>query len=892
MPWWGRRKKDAEIDRELRAHLDLEAEDQRKSGLSEDNARYAAQRALGNATLIQEDTRAVWRWTWLEQLGQDLRYAIRGIWKNPGFSVTATVSLALGIGAATAVFSVLNAVALRPLPVAEPDRLVVLRPELRGKRFVLFNPLFEELRDSQQSLSGMFAVSDEPYLKAAFNSASPSFVRGSLVSGNYFQVLGLSPAFGRLFTAEDDEPSVESCAAVVSHSFWQRTLKGDSAILGQPVVVREKHCTIVGVAPAGYRSHEAGYAPDLWVPLRPLTDPNLLASRGMAFYSGVIGRLRPEVTIAQAETELNEIYQRLQPAAQPSPHPGETPITRGDFRMRVLPGEQGLDQVRVRLGQPLVLAFAVVGVVLLIAAVNVANLLLARGAARHTELATRAALGAGRARLMRLLAFEGAALSVGGGLLGVGLAFLAAPALPGVLPLPATVSLDAAPDIRVAAIAVAATLFASLLTGLLPAWRLSRQDLHSAVAGGERATAARSRQRLTRTLVAAQLALSLLLVTTAGLLLRTMVRVMAVDPGFGTSHVLLMDIKDTEPAAKFGEVDTSEAKERRAVRYRTLDERMNAIPGVQAASLSWLGLFSSSYVGLNVYDADQPASGRFTLVDYTSPRYFEAVGMRLLRGRGFTADDREGSLRVAVVNEAYVRERLPAGLEAIGRRLVMTYADDRRPWSIVGIVRDSKYNDLRKSASEPMIWVPLSQAPFKFTSVSLRVHPGAEAAVTREARIALAATSPHLMVRKTTTLRDQVDQTTARERLSLSLSSSFGGIALLLAAVGLYGTLAYAVARRTREIGVRLALGARPGSVLRLVVGESFKLLLAGMLSGVPLALAAGYVMRGFLFGVTPYDLSTLIGAGVLLSVVALLAALAPARRAARVDPIVALRYE
>ncbi|HEY1242239.1 MAG TPA: ABC transporter permease [Bryobacteraceae bacterium] len=892
MKWLRRKHREEDLERELRADLELEAEDLRERGLSPEEARYAARRAFGNTTLVQEEVREMWRWTALEQILQDARYALRGVRTSPGFAAVAILSLGLGIGATTAVFSVLNAALLRPLSVAEPERLVVLQAELRGKRFVLFNPVFDYLRANQKSLSGMAAINDNPYLKTAFDHAAPVFVRGSLVSGNYFQVLGLSPAFGRLLTPADDEPSAETCAAVLSYRYWTATMHGDPAVLGRTVVVREKVCTIVGVAPASFQSHQAGFTPDLWVPLRPLTDPKLLASRSMAFYSGVIGRLRSGNTIAQAETELTALYQRLQPIEQKSPRPGEAPPKPADFRIRVLPGAQGLDMLRSRFSQPLVLALAVVIVVLLIASCNVANLLLARGAARTTELATRIALGAGRARLMRLLAIEGAVLSIAGGLLGVGLALLATPALARLISLPWTaVTLDTTPDIRVMAAAAAATMFAALLAGALPAWRLSRHDLHSQMAGAGRTTA-RSGQRITRVLVAAQLALSLLLVTSAGLLFRTILRVMAIDPGFSANHVVLMEIADTEPAAKFGEVDTIEQKARRAANYRELDERLNAIPGVEAASVSWLGLFSSSYVGLNVYDVEQPENGHFTLVDYVSPRYFAAVGMRLIRGRGFTGADRERSVRAAVVNEAYVRERVPRGQDAIGRRLVMTYADDRRPWMIVGIVRDAKYNDLRQSKTEPMIWVPLGQAPFKISSVSLRVQAGAETAAIREARTALTATSPHLMVRKVTTLRAQVDQSTARERLLLNLASGFGGIALLLAAVGLYGTIAYAVARRTREIGLRLALGAQRGSVLRLILYDSMLLALAGMLVGVPLSLAAGHVLRSFLFGVTPYDIATLTGAGAVLGTVALVASFVPARRASRVDPILALKYE
>jgi predicted permease len=883
-------KRDSEIDEEIESHLRMAIQDRIERGESPEDARYAAWRDFGNTVLAKETTREVWVWTALEQVVEDVRYALRGVRKSPGFAAVAMLSLALGIGATTAVFSVLNAVVLRPLPVAEPERLVVIQPKLKGKRFVLFNPLFEELRRSQRSLAGMFAISDEPYLKTAFERAAPVYVRGSLVSGNYFQVLGLSPALGRLFTGGDDEPSAGTCAAVISHTFWTTSLRSDPAVLGRPVIVRERVCTIVGVAPAGFRTHESGYAPDLWVPLRPLTDPKLLTSRSMAFFSGVMGRLRPKTTFAQAEAELTALYQRMQPSDQPSFQPGEVPPKPNDFRIEVAPGAQGLDGLRRQFGQPLALALAVVGVVLLIASVNVANLLLARGAARTTELATRTALGAGRGRLMGQLAIEGGVLAALGGLLGVAVALLVTPALSKAVSLPT--ALDIRPDARVLGIALGATMFAALLAGILPALRLSGRGLQVGMACAGRTTGTRSGQWLARTLVAAQLALSLLLVTAAGLLLRTMLRIMAVDPGFNTSHVVLMDIGDTEPAALFGDVDTPERKARRAAQYRALDHRLNAISGVQAASVSWLGLFGGSYVGLTLYDADHPEDSHFTLVDYISPRYFEAIGMQLLRGRGFTDADREGSLRVAVANEAFVRERIRGDHEAIGRRFVMTYMDDRAPYVIIGIVRDAKYNDLREARTEPMMWVPLAQAPFKISSVSLRVRAGVETSVIREARAALTATSPHLMVRNVTTLRAQVDHATARERLLLNLASGFGVIALLLAAVGLYGTLAYALMRRTREIGVRLALGAQRGSVLRLVLGQSLILVAGGMLVGVPLSLAAGYLLRSFLFGVTAYDMPTLVGAGAVLTAVALLASIVPAHRASRVDPMLALKYE
>lgn len=349
MFWWRRKRPEQDLERELRAHVELEIEEQRNSGLPPEDARYAAQRALGNTGFIKEEVREMGGWTTLEQIGQDVRYAFRGMRKSLGFTTVVVLSLSLGIGATTAAFSLLNAVVLRPLPVAEPDRLVILQPELRGKRYPLFNPLFEDLRRSQQSLAGMFAVSDDPYLKVAFGRETPTYMRGSIVSGNYFQVLGLSPALGRLLTDADDEPSATNCAAVISYALWTDRFHGDTAVLGREVRVREQDCTIVGVAPIGFRGHLSGYQPELWAPLRPLNDPKLLASHGMAFFSGLMGRLRPGTSRIQAETELTGLYQRIE-AAEPrsASAPGQSPPAPSKYKIVVAPGAQGLDIVRRR----------------------------------------------------------------------------------------------------------------------------------------------------------------------------------------------------------------------------------------------------------------------------------------------------------------------------------------------------------------------------------------------------------------------------------------------------------------------------------------------------------------------------------------------------------------
>jgi predicted permease len=835
----------------------------------------------------------------MDAVGQDLRYALRALLKSPGFTVVTVLSLSLGIGATTAVFSVLNAAVLRPLPVAEPGRLVMLMPQLRGQRYILFNPIFEELVRRQHTLSGMFAVSDEPFLKVTFaGDAGPTYLRGSLVSGNYFSVLGLSPSMGRLLTESDDGiPGTRNgrgCAAVISHRFWVRRFHQDPAVIGRTMRVRDAECTLVGVSSVGFESHQTGYSVDVWVPLRSLTDPKLLASHGMAFFSGVMGRLRPGATLRQAESELTLLYQRIQ-AAEPAPpaNSGQSALRPGDLRMRLASGTQGLDTVRRHFGDPLRIIMAVAGLVLLIATFNVANLMLARGTTRAPELATRTALGASRGRLLRQLATEGSLLVALGGGAGVALAWLGTPALASLVSLRyATISIDAAADGPVIAVAIAVTTLAALLAGILPAVRLSRTALQADVTAERRVIGGGHGRRLTRCLVATQLSLSLLLVTAAGLLLRTMVRISAIDPGFRPERVVVLDVRDENPGSSFGTVDPPEEKARRASLYQTLGERLNALPGVQAASLSWLGLFGGSDLWLPLIDADRPDERPLARVDYVSAQYFDTVGMQVLRGRAFNDGDRDGTERVAVVNETLARERFP-GRDALGRRLALDYGGEReQPFTVVGIVRDSKYNDLREDQTRPMMWMPLAQAPFRITSVQLRVDPGVSTAVARQAQAAVASADAQLMVRRVTTLSAQIRETTARERLLLGLAGCFGGLALLLAAVGLYGTLAYAVTRRTREFGVRLALGARPWTLLRMVLGEAWTLVAGALVVGLPLALGAGHALRAFLFGVEPQDLATLAGACAVLTLAATLAAYVPARRAAAVDPMVALRDE
>jgi predicted permease len=878
-----RKRRERELDDELRAHLAMEIGRRVERGETPEAACKAALKDLGNVALVKEHTRESWGGSALFAFGQDVRYALRLLRKNAALTLTAALSLGLGIGAVTSIFGVFNAVVLRPLPVRAPDRLVVLQPQKNGEFWVLFNPLFEGIRAQQQVLEGMTAVSDEAYLKTQFEGApAPTYLPASFVSGNYFPLLGLTPAAGRFFREDEDvlpgAAGNAGCPAVIGYRLW----KQHPDALGRKIRLRDTDCTIVGVAPSNFESHLQGYTVDIWAPMHQVMRASLFDNHFLAFFSGIIGRLRPGITRQQAETSLTALYWRLQ-AAEP-PHPRGRTVRPTEIAMKLLPGSHGVTTLSRQYVDPLTVLLALAALVLAIASFNTANLLMARGATRVSEFATRAALGAGRGRLVRQLATEAVALALAGGLFGCAIAGVVTPLLASRIGLDwMNIKLDTTPDLRVAGAAIAATLLTALIGGLLPAVRLSRASLQSNLAGAGRTTGGRPARRITGALVVAQLALSLLLLSSTALLVRTISHIAAVDPGFRPDHVVAIDLRDEGPKVE---------KAVTAALYRTVEQRLNSLPGVASASLSWLGLFGGSDLRVDMIDPDRPQDRRGARTDYVSARYFETTGMRILRGRGFTASDDAGAPRVAVVNETLVRQRYP-NREPIGIRLAMDLQDEiDKPFTIVGVVADSKYNDLREDQVEPMIWMPMQQAVNRVQSVMLRVRPGTEAEAARQARAALAATAPLLMIRKFTTLSRQVDDSAGRERLLLMLAAVFGWLALLLAGIGLYGTLACAVAQRTREIGVRLALGAEPRAVLRSIVWGALVYVGCAFSIGLPLAWMAGPALKKFLFGVEPLDLPALGGACIVLLLAAMLAAYLPARRAANIDPIRALRYE
>ena len=891
-----RRHLDDQLDEEVRGHLDLLAAEYERRGLTPEQARHLARRDFGGVEPMKEVYRDRRGLAIVDTFAQDVRYTVRALTQHRWFSAVAVLSLTLGIAGTTTVFSVMDAAMLRPIAGRNVGGLVVLEPRRNQERFILFNPEFEGLRGRTQTLSGMFAVAEQPFLKVEFPGEPPSYIAASLVSGTYFDVLGVTPSAGRLLTASDDRLAGPDapCAAVISDALWRRRFARDRRALGSVVRLRDRDCAIVGVVKAAFTGHQAGSVPELWLPLRNVSERRVLESQTQAFYAGVMGRLNPGVTREQAEAELTTLYREIQALEPPLPPTLRQPPKPSELSMGVLPGAAGMGGLRRQFGDALTMMLAAVALVLLIAAINVANLQLARGAARAPELATRLALGASRWRLIRQLATEGAVIALAGGLTGVGLAIILTPRLASVVFGARAASLDLSVDVRVLLIASAATMLTALLVGVIPAVRLSARQSSRPLPLGDRSRESPGSQRLMRTLIVAQCALSLLLVTASGLLLQTSLRLSGIELGFDSGHVVLLEIADETPGGSpsFSARETPDTRARRAAAYRLVDERLNAIPGVQSSSLSWYGLFSMNDLWTTLVDPRRTSDRREARMNFVSSLYFDTVGMRLVRGRTITEADQFEAPRVAVINESLARQRF-GDRDPIGAQLTPDFpGDEDRPVTIVGVLEDARYNSLRETTTGPMVWLPLQQAVYRITSVELRVQSGAEAAVSQQAAAVLRSVNPYLMVRRSTTLADQVQGTAARERLLFTVSTAFGGFALLLAAIGLHGTLAYKVARRTREIGVRLALGAQRSSVVGMFFTDALALAATSAAIGVPIALAAGWSLRAFLFGVAPRDPLTVAAACGVLTITVLMASCVPAFRASRVDPVTALRSE
>jgi macrolide transport system ATP-binding/permease protein len=817
----------------------------------------------------------------MRTLLKDLRFGARSLWKSPGFTLVAVASLALGIGANTAIFSLVNTVLLRPLPARDPSRLVSV--SVFGKddsMFAFSYPTYKDFRDrSGDVLSGIFAERLGPM--SLSRDGNNQRVWGYLVTGNYFDVLGVGAAKGRALTSDDDRAPLASPVAVLSHGSWVRRFGSDPSIVGKDIVLNGHPFRVVGVMPEGFSGAEVVYTPEVWIPMtmQEWIEPgNEWLERRATQNIFAVGRLKDGVTREQAEASLNMLAQRLGE---------EYPETNEGQRIGLVPPGFIVPQLRGAVVGFAAVLMAAVALVLLIACVNLANLLLARASSRRKEIAIRLAMGAGRWRVVRQLLTESLLLSLAGGALGLLLAAwildLVAAYRP---PIEIPVWIDVAIDSRVMVFTLAASVLTSLLFGLAPALQAARADLVPALKDAGALTG-RTRTRLRSALVVAQVMLSLVVLVAAGLVVRALGRLQTVSPGFEVERGLVASFD-------LGLQGYDSARGRDF--ERRLVERVRAIPGVRAASLTDLMPLSLNYSSSEVHVEGQQlgrgANAPLSMVSAIEQDYFKALSVPLVAGRAFTDADREDSTRVVVVNETLARRFFPGtdpAQGALGRRI--SFQSDAGPWmEIVGVARDGKYWTIGE-APQLFVYSPLEQSYSQTATLVVRSE-GDPRSLANAIRAEVSKLDPSLPLFDVKTMEEHMGVSLFPARVAATLLGSFGLLALLLAAMGVYGVVSYSVAQRTREIGIRLALGARARDVLRLVAGRGMLLVTVGIVAGLAFALVLTRFMEGVLYGVSATDALTFTLVVVLLAAVALLACLVPARRATKVDPMVALRHE
>jgi len=895
MHWQKRTQSD--FDEEIAAHLELETERLRAQGLTDKEARAAARRAFGNLTRAEERFYESGRWLWWDHFLQDLRFGLRTLRKNPAFTAIAVLTLALGIGANTAIFSLLNAVLLRPLPVEKPGELVLLgRGRAGGSTddFVsteLYSYAFyHQVQQKNQvfsDLSAMLSVSLGMHGLVA-GRTEMELLHVQLVSGTYFRMLGVKPWLGRSLTETEDEPAGGHPVALVSYSWWDRRFARDAAIVGKTVTLGSTVYTIVGVAPPGFFGTAVGESPDVWIPLsmEKQVSPGWNGLDNKWFESlYILGRLKTGVTIGQARARVNLLANQIwrDYAGATLTKQQEDDLRHAQIELTSI--EHGLPHIRYGAETPLQILMAVVGLVLLIVCANLANLLLARATTREREIAVRMSLGANRGRLVRQLLTESLVLALAGATLGLIFAGWAGHVLVAMVPHgEEPLLLNVAPDARVLGFTLLVSLATALLCGLAPALRATRIALGSSLKEARGSVASTRRTRLAKALIVSQVALSLVLLIGAGLFLRTLVNLSNVDTGFNKENVLLFGI---DPPAVGYKEDL-----RLVGLYQQIEQRVSALPGVRAESISFFTFDQGewtdpvSVIGRTPTREDD-MSATYNVV---GPGYFATMGIPLLLGRAFGQEDTGASPKVAVINETFTRWYLPGG-SPIGKHFGIggdpKHSNDIE---VVGVVKDAKYQNLGERPF-PAAYIPYTQHVQYLNDFEVR-YTGKPEVIISEVRQAIGQIDHTLPVAYSGTLIQQVNRSLAGQSLIAQLSTFFGMLAAFLACIGIYGRAAYAVTRRTNEIGLRMALGAESSGVLWMVMRESLTLAALGVAIGIPVSLAAARVIESVLYGLKTTDPGTIALAALVMIAVAALAAYLPARRASKVDPMVALRYE
>lgn len=895
---WRRKTREQDLERELRSDLELEIAEQQAHGLSAEEARYAAQRAFGNTTHVMEETREMWGWTFFERCVQDLRYAVRVLRKAPAFTAVALLSLALGIGANTAVFSLLDAVVLKNLSVREPARLRILT-WVRSDSAPVRSHSGYNTTDARtgQDVSGSFSYPTYRLLAAtvhqfsdvvaySFNqftvtaAGTSEYAVGHFVSGNYFTGLGAQALIGRSILPEDDA-SGAPLAGVLTYRYWEKRFGLDPGVIGRTILVNQRPLTIVGVMPPGFQGLYPGRGIDLFVPIA------MVGEIGPTWYSKtepdnwwveIFGRLKPGVSDEEAATAvrgtLTGAIREYAGNVSDSAIPG----------VLLAPGARGVGLFRKYWSTRIYILTATAGLVLLIACLNLANLLLARAAGRQHEIAVRLSIGASRGRLLRQLFTESLLLAGIGGLLGVIVAKPVCRVLLQYAGGDGSLTLDARVDARSLAFTFGLSLLTGLLFGIAPAWRATRIDLSPAMKGsGHGATGSGSRMRLGRLLVSAQVALSVLLLVGAGLFVRTLVSLSKVDLGFRPERLLTFQ---TDPSRNGYQGQVL------ADIYSRMQQRIAAIPGVESVGISQEGLIQGTVTNDHVYFPGRQVKpgGPGSYLLFCSDSFLKTMRIPVVLGRDLLAVDGPSSPMVAVVNQTFAK-RYFDGENPVGETFFLGNTPTR-PIRIVGIAKDAHYSGVRAPVP-PTSYIPYTQRLPELTQMTFVIRTMLPPlSIAGAVRLAVAEISLTIPVAELRTQEDQIQSSLGTERLFAGLVSSFGALAALLAAIGLYGVLAYTVTRRTAEIGIRIALGASSGSVQWLVLRESLVTVALGMLVGVPAALALTRLIRSMLYGITPTDSISFVTALMLMTVVTAVAAWVPARRAARVDPMIALRCE
>lgn len=858
-----------DIDEEMRAHIEMETEANRALGMTPDEARLLAAKSFGNVGSIRDLAYEVKGGGFAETLWQDVRYSARMLIKHPGFALIAVFTITLGIGANTAIFSIVNAVLLRPFPFQQPDQLVMVGESTGGGgRNAVSYPNFVDWRHQNNVFDAVSVMrSNENYNLTG--AGEPERLQGRLVSAGFFTLLGIQPLLGRDFLPEDDRAGATP-SVILSHAFWSRKFGNDASVVGRQITLNNQAYTIVGVAPAEF---QFGLDADVSVPIG--LSAERFSARGADPGAGVVARLKPNVSLQQAETEINLIYARLEQ---------QYPESNAGRRASLTPlHEFFTGNVR----QPLLILLGSVGLVLLIACANVANLLLVRASTRKREMSVRVALGASRGRIIRQLLTESLMLATIGAALGTllahwGMRFIGQQ-LPDGIPRLNEVNVD----LRVLAFTAGVSIVTGLLFGLAPALQASSLNLTEALKEGDRSSSG-GRQRVRSVLIVCEVALTLTLLIGAGLLIQSFRRVLQVDPGFEPQNLLTMQIsasdRDGHQVMGF---------------FNQLQENVRRLPGVKSVAIS-NGL-PMGVVNRPVFFIEgqprpekgkEPGGIRYTV----SPDYFQTMGIGLVKGRTFTTHDTPTTPLTVVIDEALAQNF--GNEDPIGKRLSQS-SSGTPSYEIIGVVRHVEQDNLDGSAIRtPQFYLSFNQIPAERWPGSVRrvnlltrtdVEPASLAVTVRDQ---IARLNKDQAVFNVRTMEQIISQSLASRRFSMLLLSAFAIVALALASIGIYGMLSYAVAQRTREIGLRMTLGAQAGSVLRLVIGQGMKLALVGVALGLVASLGLTRTMKNLLFGVSATDPLTFIGIALLLSLVALLACWIPARRATKVDPIIALRYE